>query len=281
MSHVRRTVPLLLAILIGLPLAGCSDDDDGGTAPPEEGPFALTFAGDASFQGPHGGQEIHVAVVRTGSNVPGGSEVVAYETGIVSASADPAFSFTFSDVLEEGQDYEVHYWIDSNFMGGAVGLCDSTDDDHQWRVELGMPEGDVSHTESHEPAETEAVCSTFTFDLEFAGDATFQGPHGGQTIHLAVIRSSDQAVVTRETGTVSASSDPAFDFQLPGVLVREAGYDVAYWIDSNFMGGAEGECDAPDDDHQWLRSIGSVTENVSHTETHEPAETTSVCSFFE
>jgi hypothetical protein len=114
----------------------------------------LTFSGDASFQGAHGDQPIHVAVVT-------GGEVVAEESGTVSASDDPSFSFTFPGVLEEGQSYEVHYWIDSNFGGGSEGTCDPKEQDHQWNVSLGTVEGDVSHTEQHRPGETGDVCETF------------------------------------------------------------------------------------------------------------------------
>ncbi len=116
----------------------------------------LTFSGDASFHGAHGGQPIHVAVVSVDDG-----EVVATQSGTVSKTADPSFSFTFSDVLEDGKVYEVHYWIDSNFGGGSVGVCDPKARDHQWNVSLGTVTGDVSHTEKHRPAETSDVCETF------------------------------------------------------------------------------------------------------------------------
>lgn len=116
----------------------------------------LTFQGDSSFQGPHGGQDIHVAVVESDSG-----KVVAKQSGTVSKTSDPAFSFTFKNVLMQGKAYEVHYWIDSNFGGGTAGACDPKAQDHQWNVSLGMVEGAVTHTESHRPAETTDVCKTF------------------------------------------------------------------------------------------------------------------------
>ena len=96
---------LLLAFI---PLA-CDDDP---ADPGSDGPFDLTFAGDATFQGPHGGQDIAVALVSDGT-------VVETMTGVVSATESPAFSFTFEDALEDGESYEVHYWIDANFGGAS------------------------------------------------------------------------------------------------------------------------------------------------------------------
>jgi len=116
----------------------------------------LVFLGDGSFNGAHGGQTINVAVVRTDVG-----EVVATQSGTVSKTADPAFSFTFPDVFEDGEVYEVDYWIDSNFGGGSEGVCDPRARDHQWNVPLGTVNGDVSHTEKHRPAETTDVCETF------------------------------------------------------------------------------------------------------------------------
>ena len=98
-----------------------------------------------------------VAVVRTSDGV-----VVAQETGSVSATADPAFSFTWLGLLEEGEAYQVHYWIDSNFGGGTVGVCDPKANDHQWSVDIPAVAGDVTITEAHNPANTVDVCTTFT-----------------------------------------------------------------------------------------------------------------------
>lgn len=151
MRRARTLLPLLLAALLPLPLVACDEGAD-----PVVEQHTLTFAGDASFQGAHGGQAISVAVVRTGSGT-----VEATQTGTVSAEADPAFSFTFEDALEDGEAYEVHYWIDSNFMGGAEGVCDAPEDDHQWRVTLGTVTEDLTVTEPHEPGEIEDVCSSF------------------------------------------------------------------------------------------------------------------------
>lgn len=129
-------------------------DGDDITAPTT---FQLTFQGDAGFQGPHGGQSISVAVVRESDGVN-----VAEQSGTVSASADPAFSFTFAGALADGVAYQVHYWIDSNFGGGTVGVCDATSTDHQWNVALGVVSGDVTMTEAHSGATLTDVCSTFS-----------------------------------------------------------------------------------------------------------------------
>ena len=276
--------PFSFASLAALPLlligvAACgSDDGDGPTgATGPTGPFDLTFTGDASFQTAHGGQEILVLVESAAG------EVVAFETAVVSESADPSFSFQFQDVLQEGRDYAVKYWIDSNFGGGTVGVCDPPSNDHQWRLEVTGVDDDVSLTDAHRPGETEAVCDAFSFDLAFTGDATFQTAHGGQTVNVSVIRSSSgvsggELVVATATGTVSSSEDPTFSFDFPGVLTRGMEYHLDYWIDSNFGGGTEGTCDPPENDHQWRIDFGPVTEAVTIADQHRPGEVESICS---
>lgn len=116
----------------------------------------LTFEGDGSFSIPHGGQAIEVAIydVHTG-------EVVATQSGTVSGSEDPSFSFTFPAALQEGELYDVHYWIDSNFGGGSEGSCDGLDIDHQWRIALDNVTEAVMLQEMHAPAELAPVCRTF------------------------------------------------------------------------------------------------------------------------
>jgi hypothetical protein len=116
----------------------------------------LVFSGDVSFHGAHGGQPIHVAVVSVDDG-----KVVATQSGTVSKTADPSFSFTFPGVLENGKAYEVDYWIDSNFGGGTVGVCDPKAHDHQWKVPLGTVSGNVALREKHRPAETSDVCASF------------------------------------------------------------------------------------------------------------------------
>jgi len=116
----------------------------------------LEFSGDGSFNGAHGGQPIHVAVVRADDGT-----VVAKQSGTVSKTADPSFSFTFAAVLENGKAYEVDYWIDSNFGGGSEGVCDAKAHDHQWKVPLGTVSGSAALRDKHRPAETSDVCATF------------------------------------------------------------------------------------------------------------------------
>lgn len=265
----------LFAMLLPLALLGLAACDDGST--PDEGPYTLTFEGDASFQGAHGDQAIRVALVS------GDGTVESVMEGTVSATADPAFSFTFANALESGQTYELHYWIDSNFGdGGSPAVCDAAATDHQWVVAVPSVTSDHTLVDSHRPAETGDVCSTFAADLTFQGDASFQGAHGGQAIEVGVVRSSDGALVTSQSGTVSADADPSFSFEFPGALLKDASYEVHYWIDSNFGDGTEGTCDEVDDDHQWSVDLGTPMEDdVVHTETHQPGEQSAVCSTFE
>jgi hypothetical protein len=136
-------------MLPALLLAACGDDSAGPATT-----YDLVFEGGASFHSAHGGQGIHAALVQNGS-------VLATQDGTVSAAADPAFNFTFAAALTEGQSYELHYWIDSNFGGGTVGVCDPKANDHQWRMSIAAVTADVTIADTHRPTETEDVCSSF------------------------------------------------------------------------------------------------------------------------
>jgi len=125
-----------------------------------------------------------------------------------------------------------------------------------------------------------AVMAAAKSNLIFRGDASFHGAHGGQAIAVAVVRASDGKVVAKQSGTVSKTANPSFTFTFTGVLESGKAYDVDYWIDSNFGGGTKGVCDAKNHDHQWRVSLGTVSGNVTHTENHRPAQTTSVCDVF-
>ncbi|MFW6206212.1 MAG: hypothetical protein ACOC5I_03165 [Gemmatimonadota bacterium] len=262
----------LFAILLPLALVGLACDDGTSEA---EGPFTLVFEGDASFQQAHGGQAIRVALV------DGDGAVDAEMEGTVSATEDPSFSFTFPDALEAGQTYQVHYWIDSNFGGGNEAVCDDPSVDHQWAIAVPAATEDQTLTDTHRPGETGDVCSTFAADLTFQGDASFQGPHGGQPVEVGVVRAADGSLVWSMSGTVSSDEDPSFSFDFPGALLKGVGYEVHYWIDSNFAGGTEGACDPVDDDHQWSVELGSTMEDeIVHTEAHDAGSQSSVCSTF-
>lgn len=118
-------------------------------------------------------------------------------------------------------------------------------------------------------------------DLTFEGNDTFNGAHGGQTIHAAVVDAGSGEVVATQSGTVSADGAPAFSFDFPGVLKKDGSYEVHYWIDSNFGGGSEGTCDPKGTDHQWSVSLDTTGEALTHEETHRPQEQTDVCATFD
>lgn len=268
-ASVRR-LTLLATPFLAVGAFACGGDGD--TAP--AGPYTLTFAGDASFHDPHGGQAINVTLVGVSS---GEDETM---TGTVSADADPAFRFSFEDALAAGQVYRVHYWIDSNFGGGIEGVCDSKDTDHQWAENVGTATGNVDLTVSHAPAATESVCALAAFDLTFNGDASFQGPHGTQPVTLAVVR-SDGAVPFTAEDTISASEDPSFSFSAASVLLPDFNYAVHLWVDSNFGEGAEGVCDPPSIDHQWAIDLGVVTRDTVVSYGHNAEAATDVCETFD
>lgn len=246
--------------------------DDATTA--TEGPYTLTFVGDSSFVSPHAGMSIRIGLVG-----PGG-DVLGTQTGTVAESGDPGFAFTFTHALEHGQSYEVHYWIDSNFGGGAPGYCDAKAIDHQWNEAVGPARGDLEIIVDHDAANTERVCPTFANNLTFDGDASFQNTHGEQTAHMALVRPSDGVVLVRDSGTVSSSEDPSFSFRFSAALLPNTAYQVHLWMDSNFGGGTEGVCDSPETDHQWSVNVDPGTDDVHITYQHDPGATTDVCASF-
>lgn len=138
-------------VLLAPALTGCDDDPTDSAAR-----YDLTFSGDETFQGAHGDQPVAVVVTEQTTGA-----VVAADADVVSAQADPTFSFSFSNVLVEGVSYYLDYWIDSNFGGGELGTCDPPANDHQWRMEIGPVTGDVTQSDTHRPTETESVCASF------------------------------------------------------------------------------------------------------------------------
>lgn len=149
-----KRLPFFALLALAPILVGCDDDDDDVVGPVS---YDLTLSGNDSFQGAHGGQDIAVAVVSQDDN-----EVVAREDGAVASDEDPAFEFSFDGVLEDGESYHVDYWIDSNFGEEAeAGECESPDVDHQWRLDVGPVNSDVTLEEDHRPADIESVCASF------------------------------------------------------------------------------------------------------------------------
>ena len=111
-------------------------------------------------------------------------------------------------------------------------------------------------------------------------DASFQVPQGENTIHIAVVRSSDNVVVDGDFGTVSATQNPSFSFVSGAVMERGTDCEVHYWIDSNIGGGTLGVCDPITNDHQWSVEFPSVGNNTNLPVTHNLALTEDVCSTF-
>lgn len=152
-----RAVWVFLSLVIASAAGpGCNGDGDSPTSP-DSGPFRLTFSLDSTFQGPHGGQPIAIALLGRSD----GSVILGPVNGTVSATQDPSFTWSTGPVMQAGLDYEVHYWIDSNDGGGTLGVCDPRANDHQGSVELFSVFNDRNVSLSHNHAVTEDVCGTF------------------------------------------------------------------------------------------------------------------------
>lgn len=118
-------------------------------------------------------------------------------------------------------------------------------------------------------------------DLTFQGDASFNGPHGGQAIKAALVDTTSGELVDMQSGTVSADGDPAFSFTFRDALQAGDSYAVDYWIDSNFGGGSVGTCDGMQHDHQWHIPIEVGNGATTHVESHAPSAMSPVCASFE
>jgi hypothetical protein len=121
--------------------------------------FALTFAGDSTFEGPHAGNAFTAGLVK-GSD----SKAEDLKTGTVAAAGSPAFSVTFDHTVVIGEPFTVKLWIDPNFPpGGTVGTCDPPAIDHQWSFDV--PTAFASHpstlTVTHNANNVTSVCSFF------------------------------------------------------------------------------------------------------------------------
>ena len=156
---MKRTLcvsSLCVAQLVALGACGVGGGTStGGMGPPVNLPFDLIVQDDGSFQGPHGGHRISVAVVAAM-----GGTVLAQKAQTVSPNEDVAFSFTFLDVLVGGFNYEIHYWIDSNVGGGRTGRCDAVVNDHQGSVAISA-QAHVLLPLDHDDADLTFVCPSF------------------------------------------------------------------------------------------------------------------------
>ncbi len=143
-------IALCSALLVALTACGSSNPISGLPLPDPD----LIIEGDASFQGTHGGQSISVVVVGLDEFA------VGQQSGTVSASDLPSFSFSFPALLAPGFSYQVHYWIDSNDGGGSPGICDPND--HQGSLPAFSASANVTLTATHDDPNTVDVCSKFT-----------------------------------------------------------------------------------------------------------------------
>jgi hypothetical protein len=143
-------IALCSAPLVALTACGSSNPISGPPLPDPD----LIIEGDASFQGTHGGQSISVVVVGLDEFA------VAQQSGTVSASDVPSFSFSFPTLLAIGFSYRVHYYIDSDDPAGSPRTCDPTD--HQGSLPSFSGRPTVTLTAIHADPTTVNVCSKFT-----------------------------------------------------------------------------------------------------------------------
>lgn len=241
---MKKKIIVVLAAAALLAACGDSESPAGGGGAAAK----LTFRGDGTFT-PHDGQALRAALMRKSSPTVLDRKSTTVAGGTFSIVFDPALEPTV---------YQVHYWVDSNFGGGAVGACDPKANDHQWSVEV--PAGETTHVETHSGATTVDVCATFTWSATYTGN--FSGTHATQTLTAKLVRVADDAVLDTQSATVAATN-PSFTLAFAPALVRGVAYKVVSYADNSAVGPNAGVCDAAD--HQWSYPVpdgGSVV--VAH-----------------
>lgn len=126
----------------------------------------------------------------------------------------------------------------------------------------------------------DTVTNPGPYRITFSLDASFQTPHGGEPIRIALVRLSDGSVLVEDNGTVSASGNPSFSFTTTAIMDRGTSYAVRYWIDSNIGGGTLGVCDSTTFDHQWSTEFYNVTNDINFTVGYRPGLVEYVCNTF-
>jgi len=220
--------------------------------------FDLVFEG-SGFT-PHDGEVLRVALVSTT-----GSTVLGEDTQVVSGGA---FRFAWPGVLMEGSDYHLDYVADHN----ASGACDAPSADHVWSEPIAAVSSNTTVSVTHNTNFVD-VCSSFSTPahaLSFSGSGF--GPHEGQTLSMALVRTDTEAVVARDSATVTGG---AFSFAWSGLLLDGVGYRLDYYADLN----GNGQCDPPSNDHAWRVDLGTVTADVAEQVAHN-TNFTDVCASF-
>ena len=109
---------LVTSLWVGLlvALGACGDDSTGGD--PSDVKFELTIVGDASFQGPHGGDVLTRVTRRTGAP----ADEYQRSIGAILSPSVGTIGFSGRTSVRLGEAYQIYLWIDSNIGGGTVGF---------------------------------------------------------------------------------------------------------------------------------------------------------------
>ena len=174
-------------------------------------------------------------------------------------------SFTWPDLLAEGGNYEVRWYVDVD----ANGFCNDPPEDHSWLKAVTNVTADVTIAHPHD-TNLAPICDTFgDFPLTFTGSSF--APHNGHTIHAAVL-ASDNTIVASGTTTVA---NGAFSLSWSKLLLNGDSYKLHFYADVN----GNGVCDAPPDDHVWEKDLGTITAAKTFDFPHD-ANLTDICATF-
>jgi hypothetical protein len=138
--------------------------------------------------------------------------------------------------------------------------------------------------------ENVVVSNSGPFSLRFSLAADFQ-LYAGETVSWVLVRSDNGERLQNGTGTISATTNPAYSVTTRDVLMFGIPHEMHYWIDSNIGGGTPGVCDpvVRDEDTdeiieafdmQWIAQFGGLTSDLVFIAIHSPDRVQNVCDSF-
>lgn len=131
-------------------LVGC--DGDGDDTGDGDASFTVTAVIPASY-GVHDGTDFSMAVVDDAG------VVIDEGTGVIGTESSLAFT------VPEGDGYDLHFWVDSNFSAGTAGACDfvagAGSPDHMWSYPIGTVDADADFAIPAHNTTFQDVCATF------------------------------------------------------------------------------------------------------------------------
>ncbi|MBI5507903.1 MAG: hypothetical protein HY903_04010 [Deltaproteobacteria bacterium] len=245
--HHSLKAASVVAFALSLFATACGEGEEISGGPPSQTTKSDLTVNGTGF-GPHDGEVMSVALLDAAG------EYIAAGATIINGGA---FSVTFPGSIADGINYRLDYYADHD----KNGLCSipALSGDHGWRQTMTGTSSALNQPVTHNIAFEADVCTSFpAYDLQLNGAF---GPHAGQTLYVAVVRTLDDLLVTEQSTVLPQNGILAWAVR--GILQRGVDYRVDYYADTN----GDGACQGPafDQDHAWAAVVRSVGGNTSVT----------------